>query len=339
MPSTEARHERVPPPVDTASVAPELRAMVPALHAQMRELGRPDLEGLQTARRLLTAPAPLERPAWQVQTIPGPGGDTLRVIVVQPRAHDGRPKPALLHTHGGGFITGSAMGSLRYLQEIVAGLDCVAVSVDYRLAPETRFPGALEDNYAALRWLHANADELGVDRSRIALLGESAGGGHAAMLAIAARDRGEIPIAFQALVYPMLDDRTGSTRPVPLHVGTLVWNAELNTFGWSCLLGQPAGGEAVPAGAVPARSADLRGLPPTYIAVGSLDLFARESLEYAQRLIEADVPVELQLVPGAFHAFDAVAPDAEISHHFRSTLRRALARGWGATTSHGACHA
>lgn len=338
MPSTDDRREPIAPSLDASWVAAELRELVPALREQMRELGQPDLAGLATARRLLIGPPPLERPAWHERTIERPGGDPLRVCVVHPPSRAGAPRPALLHMHGGGFITGSARGSLRHVQGIVDALDCVAVSVDYRLAPETPFPGALEDNYAALRWLHDRADELGVDRSRIALLGESAGGGHAAMLAIAARDRGEIPVAFQALVYPMLDDRTGSTRPVPPHVGTLVWTPALNAFGWQCLLGRPAGATEAPPGAVPARVADLRGLPPTFIAVGSIDLFVREAGEYAQRLIDAGVPVDLHVVAGAFHAFDAVAPDAEMSRHFRSTLCRALARGWSASTMNGATH-
>jgi acetyl esterase/lipase len=126
-------------------------------------------------------------------------------------------------------------------QQVALDHDCVVVSVDYRLAPETRFPGPLEDNYAALKWLQANADSLGVDPGRIALFGASAGGGHVAMLSAAAKDRGEVPILFQLMLSPMLDDRTGSTRQAPADVGKLVWTAESNQFGWSSLLGVPAG--------------------------------------------------------------------------------------------------
>src|SRR4029077_17645569 len=145
-------------------------------------------------------------------------------------------------------------------QRTAQSCNCVVVSVEYRLAPETPFPGALEDNYTALRWLYANAETLGVDRNRIAIGGESAGGGHAAALAIAARDRKEVPVIFQLLIYPMLDDRTGSSRPVPPHIGEFIWTAQSNVFGWSSLLGVPAGSAKVPAGAVPARVEDLSGL-------------------------------------------------------------------------------
>jgi acetyl esterase/lipase len=203
----------------------------------------------------------------------------------------------------------------------------VVVSVDYRLAPETRFPGSLEDNYAALRWLHANTRELGVDRNRIALLGESAGGGHVATLAIAARDRGEVPVAMQVMIYPMLDDRTGSSRTVPPHLGAYVWDAAANRFGWSSLLGVPAGSPSVPAGAVPARVENLRGLPPAFIGVGSIDLFVEEDIEYARRLIEAGVPTELYVAPGGYHGFDIIVPDARISKRFKAAWSDALSRG------------
>src|SRR5207302_7809118 len=150
------------------------------------------------------------------------------------------------------------------------------------------------------------AAELGVDRSRIAVMGESAGGGHAAMLAIAARDRGEIPLAYQALIYPMLDDRTGSSRKTPPYQGAVIWTPQKNRFGWSSLLGAPAGSAQAPYGAVPARVENLRGLPPAYIGVGSIDLFIDEDVEYARRLIDAGVLVTLNVVPGGFHGFDGV---------------------------------
>jgi acetyl esterase/lipase len=236
-------------------------------------------------------------------------------------------RPAILYTHGGGFIFGDAKGSLRAVQELAAAVGCVIVSVDYRLAPETRFPGSLEDNYAALKWLYHNAAELGVDPSKLAVMGESAGGGHAAILAIAARDRGEVPLAFQALVYPMLDDRTGSTRKVPPYIGKLIWNSDSNRFGWTSFLGVPAGSAQVPNGAVPARVKDLRGLPPTFIGVGSIDLFVNENIEYAQRLIQAGVLTELIVVPGAFHGFQAAVPDAPVSKQFNAALHTALVSG------------
>jgi acetyl esterase/lipase len=160
-------------------------------------------------------------------------------------------------------------------------------------------------------------------------MGESAGGGLAAMLTLMARERGRVPIAYQALVYPMLDDRTGSSRAVPAPLGSLIWRAADNRKGWSALLGQPAGLAGAPHGAVPARVKDLSGLPPTFIGVGSIDLFAPEDIEFGKRLVDAGVPVELLVVPGAFHGFPLIAPDAGVSHEFISALDRAVAGALG----------
>ncbi len=272
---------------------------------------------------------PLPPPAPQAteRRIPGPAGaPELRIVIIKP-TDGGRNHPALLHTHGGGFIGGTAQ-STRVLQRIAETCSCVVVSVDYRLAPAARFPASLEDNYAALRWLYLNAEELGVDPRKIAVGGESAGGGHAAMLAIAARDRGEIPLIYQWLIYPMLDDRTGSSRAVPAHIGSFVWTSTLNKLGWTSLLGIPAGSASAPAGAVPGRLENLAGLPPTFIGVGSLDLFVQEDIEYAARLIAAGVPAELYVASGGYHGFDIVSPEADISRRFTqsslSALRKAL---------------
>ena len=270
----------------------------------------------------------LSKVPFEERRLPVPGGSAdVRVFVVNARA--GANRPGILHTHGGGYILGSIDEALPDLLELSATLDCVVVTVDYRLAPETRFSGSIEDNYAALLWMYRNASALGVDRRRIALLGESAGGGHAALLAIAARDRREVPVAFQALIYPMLDDRTGSSRPVPPHIGTLGWTAESNRYGWRSFLGQEPGGHKVPARAVPARLADLSGLPPAYIAVGALDLFVEEDIQYASRLLNAGVPVELQIVPGAFHGFDGIGRDTAIAQRFTASKIGALRRATG----------
>jgi acetyl esterase/lipase len=270
------------------------------------------------------APQPVER------HIPGPpGAPEVRLWVVDPAPAE-KSKPVLLHMHGGGFMMPDPW-LLPRLQGIATDCHCVVVSVDYRLAPETRYPGSLEDNYAALKWVHAYAAELGIDRSRIAVGGESAGGGHAASLAIHARDRNEVPIVFQLLIYPGLDDRTGSTRPAPPAVGHFMWNASANRLAWSSLLGVPAGSSRVPAAAVPARVATVAGLPPAWIGVGALDLFVEEDMEYARRLVHAGVATQLLVVPGAFHGFDLVAPDAAASRQFsaswKTALRKAFATG------------
>ncbi len=270
---------------------------------------------------------PLAQPAYFERMIPGAAGAPNVHVVVIGVMKDAPPRPAVLHIHGGGYIAGNVAEDIASLQRLSAAHGCTVVSVDYRLAPETRFPGSLEDNYAALRWLHANAKELGVDRHRIALLGISAGGGHVAALAVAARDRGEVPVSMQVMLYPMLDDRTGSTRAVPPHLGVYVWDAAANRFGWSSLLGVPAGSDSVPRGAVPARVKNLRGLPPTFIGVGSIDLFVEEDIAYAQRLIEAGVPTELFIAPGGYHGFDIIVPEAGISKRFKAAWNDALHRG------------
>ncbi len=161
--------------------------------------------------------------------------------------------------------------------------------------------------------------------------GESVGGGHAASLAIHARDRNQVPIVFQLLIYPQLDDRTGSSRPAPPAIGRFIWTASANRLAWSSLLGVPAGSSRVPAGAVPARVASVASLPPAWIGVCSIDLFVEEDMEYARRLVHAGVATELLVVLGAFHGFDRLVPDAEVSRQFsaswKSALRKAFAIG------------
>jgi len=267
------------------------------------------------------APQPVER------HIPGPpGAPEVRLWVVDPAPSE-KGKPLLLHMHGGGFMMTDPTLMPR-LQGIARDCRCVVVSVDYRLAPETRYTGSLEDNYAALKWVHAHAAELGIDPSRIAVGGESAGGTHAASLAIHARDRNEVPIVFQLLIYPALDDRTGSTRPAPPANGRFMWTASNNRFAWSSLLGVPAGSSKVPAAAVPARVASVAGLPPAWIGVGSLDLFAEEDMEYARRLVHAGVATELLVVRGAYHGFDLFVPDAEVSQQFSASWKSALRKAF-----------
>ena len=257
----------------------------------------------------------------------GAGHPDVQLYIIN--ARPGGRRPAILHTHGGGQIAGTAKNEVRRLQGIARQLDCVIVTVEYRLAPEATFEASIEDNYAGLRWLHPHADELGVDADRIAVLGESAGGGHAAILANVATDRGEFPIAFQCLIYPMLDDRTGSTRRAPDHVGRLAWTADWNCLGWECFLGMPPGSENSPVMAVPSRRKDMRNLPPAFIGVGSVDLFVEENVEYASRLISAGVSTELIVVPGAFHGFDIFAPETAAAQAFERAKITALRRGLG----------
>ena len=301
-----------------AAVAPELRASATSF-----ETVTFSEETLMPIRAVIAERTPPLPEGIVKREIPGPeGAPDVTVLIVDP-APDTTNKPAYLHIHGGGYIIGSAAERPERLFGIASDCDCVVVSVDYRLAPETPFPGPMEDNFAALTWLRDNAEELGVDADRIAIGGESAGGGHSAQLAIAARDRG-VPIVFQVLIYPMLDDRTGSTRSVPDHIGHYVWNAASNRFAWTSYLGQPAGSDNPPYGAVPARVKDLSGLAPAWIGTGSVDLFMAEDLEYARRLIEAGTPVEVLVTPGGYHAFDGIGVGTEAAEHFTKSWRRAL---------------
>lgn len=233
--------------------------------------------------------------------------------------------PVILHIHGGGYVSGSVDANEVRQREMSASLGCAIVSVDYRLAPETPFPGSIEDCYATLAWVAGAAGELGIDAARIVVKGESAGGGLAAALALLARDRGEFALALQHLTYPMLDDRTATTRPSHPYAGEFLWTGADNLFGWTSLLGGAPGGEGVSPYAAPARAEDLADVAPAYIMTGALDLFAEECTDYVRRLIGAGVPAEFHLFPGGFHGFDLV-PNSEVAGAARASGLAALHR-------------
>ncbi|MBA2934065.1 alpha/beta hydrolase [Sphingomonas sp. CGMCC 1.13654] len=235
------------------------------------------------------------------------------------------PFPCVFHMHGGGFVMGAARDMAPIHMMLAHELNCAIVSVDYRLAPEAIFPANIEDCYDALAWTFANAGSEGVDRDRIGVMGESAGGGLAAALALLARDRGEYALAFQHLVYPMLDDRTGSAGELHPTAGEFIWPAANNRFGWAALLGCAPGSNGVSPYAAAARADDLSGLPPTFLATGALDLFVDEDMAYAQRLLRAGIPVEFHIYPGAFHAFD-IAPGVPVAVQARRDMVDALRR-------------
>lgn len=311
---------------DLSFVHPELRATARSMAAMSSfKLSNAFLKHARTGEMMPKEPLRSDV-AIAEKRVPVPGGPEVLVYLIN--AKPGQSRPAIVHTHGGGYVLGSAKSDLRGLQDLAVELDCVIATVEYRLAPETRYTGSIEDNYAALRWVHAHAAELGVDRARIAVMGESAGGGHAALLALTARDRGEVPVFFQMLVYPMLDDRTGSSRAAGKNIGTLGWTVGANRFGWESFLGRKPGGDNVPAAAVPARVADLEGLPPAFIGVGGIDLFVEEDIEYARRMAHVGVPVELLVVPGAFHGFDKFAAQTAIARRFTAAKLGALKRAF-----------
>ncbi|MEL4319273.1 alpha/beta hydrolase [Leifsonia sp. YIM 134122] len=260
-------------------------------------------------------------------TVPGPAGaGPVSLRVYRPRSLKGAA-PALFWIHGGGFISGSpeqdeasSIGFARYL-----GITVVALR--YRLAPGHPSPAAVEDAYAGLRWVISHADERGIDPSRIAIGGASAGGGLAAGLVLYAHDKGEVAPAFQLLVYPMLDDRTVLRTDMDTR-NVRIWSPGSNRFGWTSYLGAEPGSDGVSHYAAPARREDLAGLPPAWIGVGTLDLFHDEDLAYAARLEESGVPCEVVTIPGAPHGFDAVFRKANVSREFwrmqAEVLKRAL---------------
>ncbi len=255
----------------------------------------------------------------------GADGHEVPMLVYRPSGSAGGVLPAILHIHGGGYVAGAPESSEIGNRRLADLLGCVVVSVDYRLAPEHPHPAPIEDCYAALAWMHGEAEGLGIDTARIAVMGESAGGGLAAALALLARDRGEYALAYQLLVYPMLDDRTCTQGPGNGHVGEFIWTNISNRFGWGSLLGREPGGADAPAYAAAARHEDLAGLPSTFLAIGGLDLFLEENLDYAQRLMRAGVPVELHVYPGAFHAFP-LAEQARVARQFQRDVEAALGR-------------
>ena len=261
------------------------------------------------------------------QLVPGPTGAPDVAVRIYRTTNRSDTLPALLWIHGGGYVLGNVEGDDLLVKRLTLTVECVTVAVEYHLAPEHPFPAPVEDCYAALKWLASHTGELGVDKTRIAVGGGSAGGGLAAGLALLARDRAEVDVAFQLLIYPMIDDRNIAPASATLP-DTLLWTRENNLIGWRSYLGRDPGGEDVSPYAAALRATDLMGVPPAYIAVGDLDLFLQENVAYTQRLILAGVPTELHVYPGAFHGFDVWAPDANVAQRFTAdycqTLRRAL---------------
>lgn len=239
-----------------------------------------------------------------------------------PRSHDlASAGPAVLYLHGGGMICGSVDLYDRYLAGYTAESEIPLLAVDYRRAPEHPHPHPTEDSFAGLAWLHSHATELGIDPTRIAVMGDSAGGGIAAGVTLLARER-DTPIAKQLLIYPMLDDRT--TSPDPALAPLAGWTYDDNYTGWHALLGNSIGTTTVPQTAAPARATTLSNLPPAYLEVGGLDIFRDETIDYARRLATAAVPVELHVHPGCPHGFDQLSPTPTVVRRARADRIRAL---------------
>ena len=234
-------------------------------------------------------------------------GRKIELLVLRPLKNK-KPKEktaGILWIHGGGYITG--MARMIYMSRainLVKKYGAVVVTPEYRLANEAPYPAALEDCYAALKYLKEHADELEVNSSQIMVGGESAGGGLAASLCMYARDKGEVNIAFQMPLYPMIDNLdTESSRDNHAPV----WNTKRNHYGWKKYLGELWGKE-VPAYAAAARQTDYSNLPPAYTFVGDIEPFYCETLTYIDNLKAAGIEAKVDIYPKCFHAFDMLLP-------------------------------
>lgn len=266
------------------------------------------------------------------RTIPGPAGaPAIPVRLYVPEQQAATTAPALLYIHGGGFVVGSIATEHAISALLARKLGILVVSVEYRLAPEHPYPAGLEDCYAALLWLHGEAETLRVDRARIGVIGQSAGGGLAAALALLTRDRQGPALCFQFLGIPELDDRL-DTPSMQAFTDTPLWHRPNAELSWKYYLGSnySAGGADVPVYAAPARATDLRGLPPAYVSAMEFDPLRDEDVLYALKLMQAGVPVELHCYPGTFHGSSLVAHAAvsqRQKHEMLDVLRRGLKLG------------
>jgi acetyl esterase/lipase len=276
---------------------------------------------------LMPAPRPPADILVKNVVIPGQDERTkIRLRSYKPKSAV-RPLPALIWLHGGGYVMGKPEMDDRRCIEYARQAGIAVVSVDYRCAPKHPFPAALDDCSAALKWVSSHAKQLGVDPKRIAIGGESAGGGLAAALVQLAHDQLAIKPIFQLLIYPMLDDRTALRTDIDDSLNK-PWDQKSNRFGWESYLGGQCGAQDVPQYAVPARRADLSGLPPAWIGVGSLDIFHDEDVAYAQRLQACGVACELKVVPGAFHGFDIFNPQLPFVQDFINSQLSALKKAF-----------
>lgn len=297
-------------------VRPELRHPVLYLPMDLR-----DDRTLRVVRKLAEASAKVEEGVTCTQrTLPGSPGVEVTVYEPPQRAV---PSPALLWMHGGGLVLGTPALSHQYCSSVAKELGMLVVSVDYRLAPEDPFPAGLDDCMTALHWLHDNAGELGVDTGRLAVGGESAGGGLAAAVAQRALDEGGPALVFQLLVYPMLDDRTVLRAADDGREG-LIWTTASNAYAWTAYLGHAPSWDDERPYAAPGRREDLSGLPPAWIGVGDVDLFHQEDLDYAARMVAAGIPCELHVEHGMYHGADGVRMSDPSMRAFRAGATAAL---------------
>ena len=303
--------------VVSASIAPTLTlGDIPALRAGSFT---PSLNELIAGRPI----------AHEERSIPGPHGAPDLVVSIFRRTDQVRGGPAFCYTHVGGMIFGDRFVGVAPLIAYVELMDAVVVTVEYRLAPENPAPAALEDAYAAVLWTAGHAGDLGFDPKRLVTVGGSAGGGLAAGVTLMARDRGGPALAAQVLMYPMLDERNDTVSSHQID-GIGVWDRNSNDMGWTALLGDRRGSGGVSLYESPSRATDLTNLPPTYLEVGSAEVFRDETVAYASAIWAAGGVAELHVWPGGYHLFELFAPRAALSTAARDTRTAWVRRTLGA---------
>jgi acetyl esterase/lipase len=307
----------------------ELAPLIPDLPTLSNLASLESIREIRAARLAMFPPPPDRADVTKRDAlVPGPAGaPQVPLRIYTPKAHVSEPRGCVFEIHGGGFLMGSIEMMDAWCQVAAATLAVVVVSVEYRLAPEHPFPAGIEDCYAALCWTAQHAAEIGVDAARIAIAGQSAGGGLAAGTALLARDRGFPALRFQLLEIPELDDRL-DTPSMLAFTDTPLWNRPNAVWSWKHYLGANHAGE-VSSYAAPARAEDLTGLPPAYVSTMEFDPLRDEGILYALRLLQAGVPVELHNFPGTFHGSGMIA-SADVSQRgareAMDALRRALAK-------------
>lgn len=296
-------------------------ALLPALEYVPPQFANITRDSVAEARALLNnmmKPRTTEGVSVTKKQIGSPEGD-ITVYIYQPE-NAPQDSPGLLWIHGGGYIMGNA-DTNDFAGDIAKELNATVVSVDYRLAPEHPFPAGLHDSHAALLWMVDNAKELGIDTSRVAIGGDSAGAGMTAGLALYNRDKNGPEIALQLLIYPMLDNLhdtpSGSVEDYP------VWNRTTSFNAWEMYLNGTPGAKASPYASA-SRAKDVSGLPKTFITIGAVDLFRDEAIDYAQRLMAAGVPTQLAVFPGVYHGGQMFVPTATVSQRMINTYMSAL---------------
>jgi len=312
----------------TFTLDPEVAVALEPMAAAMADTVPPPVGDVATRRPAIDAvmaqtaaaqpmPADVRSTDFQVEAVDG------SQILLRWYVKDDAPSgPAVLYLHGGGMIAGSVALYDGPVSRYVSNSGVPILAVDYRLAPENPHPTPVEDCYAGLEWLAKHSGELNIDQARIAVMGDSAGGGLAAAVALLARDRSGPALSHQILIFAMLDDR--NTTPDPEIAPFAVWTYDDNVTAWGALLGDAIGGPDVSVYAAPARAADLSGLPSCYLEVGQLDIFRDEDLAYARRLSRAGVTVEFHLRPGVPHEFETIAFDADVARRAMSDRLRVL---------------